>query len=234
MRMGARAARSAGWGGRLASIVTVCAACLACAQRAVLASSEQDERPRAGLRDTQPNPKETTGSEPSARSPVDPFARGALGIEFQGGGFGEAWNFNNNGVEWLVDGGAAVWWTYLDGAMLVVEFHATRVFQRSSHNGFVNALTPVLRWRLVGRPSWQVFADLGPGISWSDTVVPPRGTRFNYVALAGGGLMRRLGAQAHAVASFRWVHFSNAGREGRSRNPDIEALGGFAGVSVAF
>jgi hypothetical protein len=204
--------RGSRWRGRLARLAAVCAAYVACAPLAAQRSDVPDQPPRLA---------------------IDPFDRGVLGVEFNGAVFREAWNFNE-ATEWLVDGGAAVWWTYLDGAMLVVEFHATRVFQRSSRDGFVNSLNPVLRWRVVGRPSWQLFADVGSGISWSDTVVPPRGTRFNYVALAGAGLMRRLGRQTHAVASFRWVHLSNAGREGRSRNPDIEALGGFAGVVVAF
>jgi hypothetical protein len=38
----------------------------------------------------------------------------------------------------------------------------------------------------------------------------------------------------HAVAGFRWIHLSNNGREGHDRNPDIQALGGYAAVSVGF
>ncbi len=174
-------------------------------------------------------PDADAGDAPS----TGPFVRGALGVEFTGGLFREAWNFNGN-TEALIDGSAGVWWTFLRGSMLVVEFHATRVFQESSRNAFVHALTPVLRFRIWERPDWHVFTDLGPGISWSDTAVPPRGTRFNYLALAGGGVMRRVGRQTRAIASFRWLHLSNASLEGRSRNPDIEALGGYAGVSIAF
>jgi hypothetical protein len=47
-------------------------------------------------------------------------------------------------------------------------------------------------------------------------------------------MTRRLTRQAHAVASVRWLHLSNASREGRNRNPDIEAVGGYVGVSVGF
>jgi hypothetical protein len=71
-------------------------------------------------------------------------------------------------------------------------------------------------------------------MSWSDTVTPPRGTRLNYMTLTSVGLTRRLTRQTHAVASFRWMHLSNASLEGRNRNPDIEALGGYFGLFVGF
>jgi hypothetical protein len=165
--------------------------------------------------------------------PPDPFEKSALGVEFGLGLLGEAWNLNER-REWLADGSLVIWWAFANGAALVIEFHAIRVFQRSSRNAFVNGLTPILRWRLRHAEPWSVFVEFGPGISWSDTVVPPRGTRFNYLIQAGTGLTRRLGRQMHAVVGLRWLHVSNNSREGRDRNPDIEALGGYAGLSVVF
>ena len=161
-----------------------------------------------------------------------PFEKGALGLEFALGVYNEAWNLNDR-REWLVDGTAGVWWSFADRAMLVTEFHAARVFQAPSRAAYINGFTPLLRWRLFQPRSWTVFVDVGPGISWSDTAVPPRGTRFNYLLLAGTGVSRRIGRQTHAVAGFRWIHVSNNGRDGRGRNPDIEALGGYGGISVA-
>jgi hypothetical protein len=170
-----------------------------------------------------------------------PLQQGTLGIEFTGGAFIEAWNLND-GRESLVDGSAAAWWTIIDNLTLMFEFHATRVFQDSSRAAFVNGFTPVVRWHAWrgarqaqdGLPAWSAFVEVGPGISWSDTQVPPRGTEFNYLLLAGGGAMARLGRQTNLLAGFRWLHLSNNSLEGRGRNPDIEALGGYAGVSVAF
>jgi hypothetical protein len=191
-------------------------------------------------------PAEVAGQEPGSTAAavvhtgadsgpptIDPFEAGALGIAFKLGLLGEAWNVNRN-RESLVDGDAAVWWCFADRAMLSVEFHAMRVFQHPERAAFVNGLTPVLRWQLLDRPAWLLFLEGGPGISWSDTVVPPRGTRFNYLLVGGGGLMRRLGPQVHALLGARLLHISNNGREGRDRNPDIEAIGGYAGISVGF
>ena len=128
----------------------------------------------------------------------------------------------------------STWWAFTPDATLVFEFHATRVFQHPARAAFVGGFMPLVRWRAVDARHWSVFVEGGPGLSWSDTGVPPRGTRFNYLLLAGSGLSRRVGRQTHALLGFRWLHLSNNGRAGRSRNPDIEALGPYAAVSVAF
>jgi Lipid A 3-O-deacylase (PagL) len=161
------------------------------------------------------------------------FDEGSLGIEFGGAVLPEAWNLNDR-REWLLDGSGSVWWAFTRRLTLVVEFHATQVFQTSSRNAFVNGLVPLVRWRLFNMPPGSLFVEIGPGISWSDTRVPPRGTQFNYMIQGGVGLARRLRGRTQAVMGFRWLHISNAGREGRSNNPDIEALGGYGGLSVAF
>lgn len=171
-----------------------------------------------------------------------PRERGTLGLEIAGGLFVEAWNLNER-RESLAGGRAGVSWCVIDDLAVLFEFHALRVFQEPDRAAFVSGFTPVVRWYLAGSPhrspasaaaEWSLFAELGPGISWSDTRVPPRGTGFNYLLLAGSGVMVRLGRQAHLVTGFRWLHISNNGREGRARNPDIEALGGYAGVAVSF
>lgn len=174
--------------------------------------------------------------------PRSPREGGALGLEIAGSLYIEAWNLNE-GRESLAEGSAGVWWSVIDNLTVLFEFHAMRVFQDPHRAAFVNGFTPVVRWHVFEGPrqspapvasEWSVFVELGPGISWSDTRVPPRGTEFNYLALAGGGLMTRLGSRTHLVTGFRWLHVSNNGLEGRARNPDLEALGGYAGVSVSF
>ncbi len=177
----------------------------------------------------------TAGAQPSPPpSPLRvPSEAGALGIEFAGGVFGEAWNLNDK-RESLVSGSAGVWWTFLPRTSVLVEFQAMRVFQASDRDAFVNGLTTLIRWHALVRDRWTMFVDIGPGISWSDTRTPPRGTAFNYLALAGTGALVRVGRQSQAIIGFRWLHLSNNGREGRGKNPDIEALGGYAGWSVAF
>jgi hypothetical protein len=161
------------------------------------------------------------------------FEKGSLGVEFGGALLIEAWNLNDR-REWLADGSAAVFWSFSRRATLLVEFHASRISQVSSRNAFVNGLVPQVRWRLFDIPGGTLFGEFGPGISWSDTRTPPRGTTFNYLIQGTVGVTRRVGSRSHLVTGFRWLHISNSGREGRSRNPDIEALGAYGGLSLAF
>jgi hypothetical protein len=162
----------------------------------------------------------------------DPFSRNTVGIEFGFGLLGEAWNLNAD-REWLVDGTASAWWAFASGGALVIEFHNLRIFQ-TGPNPFVQGFSPLFRWRMRERGSWRLYAEFGPGISWSDRVTPPRGTKFNYLIQGGFGVQRRLGASTHLLTSLRLLHVSNSGREGRQRNPDIEALGIQTGLMVAF
>jgi hypothetical protein len=131
---------------------------------------------------------------PGDRGPLvasrDPFTRGTLGLEFGGMLVTEAWNLNGP-REWLAAGTAAVSWSFVNRAALLVEFEAVRVFQRTPRTAHVQGMATLVRWQVRSRDPWRLFVELGPGISWSDTTVPPRGTRFNYLILAGGGLLRR-------------------------------------------
>lgn len=162
---------------------------------------------------------------------LGPFEKGAVGVEFGLGLLGEAWNLNR-GREWLADGTLSVWWAFVNRASLVAQVHATRVFQQPNRDAFVTGFTPLVRFQLLDKEYLDLFTEIGVGASWSDTVVPPRGTRFNYVGLAGLGVSRRLGRQTHAIVGFRWLHLSNNGREGRDRNPDIQAIGGYGAVTI--
>jgi hypothetical protein len=179
-------------------------------------------------------PAQSAGGEDDAGAvPRGMFEKGSLGVEFGGALMIEAWNLNDR-REWLADGSAAVFWSFTRRATLLVEFHASRIEQVSSRNAFVNGLVPLVRWRLFDISGGTLFAELGPGISWSDTRTPPRGTAFNYLVQGTVGVTRRLGSRSHLVTGFRWLHLSNASREGRSRNPDIEALGAYGGLSLGF
>jgi hypothetical protein len=162
----------------------------------------------------------------------NPFDRNVVGVELGGSVLGELWNLNDE-REWLLDGTASFVWPFKDGIALVVRFHNIRVFQETE-NAFVQGFSPIVRWRMRERGSWRFYAEVGPGISWSDVTVPPRGTKFNYLFEGGGGIQRRLGSNSHLVLGATFLHISNNGREGRGRNPDIEAVGAQVAVGVTF
>ena len=107
------------------------------------------------------------------------------------------------------------------------------VWQRGT-DGYLFGMTWGVRGRILRRPGWSLFWEGEVGISEADTYVPPGGTRFNYLVLGGAGVTLRVARGVHALAGLRWVHVSNNSLAGRSRNPDIEAVGPMVGMLIGF
>jgi hypothetical protein len=156
-----------------------------------------------------------------------------VGIGLAPAVFVESWNHNGS-TEWLAAGLFGVLYRFADRWSLAVETNLTYVGQDGVRDAFIVGVSPLVRFDALCRDRLTLFVELGPGWSWSDSSVPARGTHFNYMAQAGGGVLFGGGPNVKIVTGVRWVHFSNAGREGRSRNPDIEALGGYSGVVIWF
>jgi hypothetical protein len=119
-----------------------------------------------------------------------------------------------------------------DAAFLGELWHLNE--RRESIAEGVQGIAPLVRWRVVDRGRWAMFAELGPGVSWSDVPTPPRGTKFNYLFQGSVGFLRQLGAGRRASFGVRFLHLSNNEREGVDRNPDLEMLGPFGGISFSF
>jgi hypothetical protein len=64
--------------------------------------------------------------------------------------------------------------------------------------------------------------------------VPDNGTSFNWIAQGGGGFLWRIGQRTYGVTGVRVLHLSNANLQGADRNPDINAVGGYAGLGWGF
>jgi hypothetical protein len=101
-------------------------------------------------------------------------------------------------------------------------------------DGFILGASAGIRGRVYRRNRTSLFLELDVGICEADTVVPPRGTRANYLAMGGVGVTIRVRRDVHILAAMRWTHVSNGARAGRSRNPDIEAVGPQVGVVMGF
>jgi hypothetical protein len=162
----------------------------------------------------------------------DAFARGAWTLELGAHGALETWNYNGSHEEMhSIYPGI----TYGLGKGVTVKVGAPLyyVWQRGT-DGYLLGLTFGVRSRALRRPRWSLFWEFEVGLSEADTFVPPRGTRFNYLALGGGGIAWRLRPGLHALGGLRWIHVSNNGLAGASRNPDIEAVGPTVGVLIGF
>lgn len=169
---------------------------------------------------------------PAAQREDDPFARGTWQLQLASHAAAEIWNYNGNHEE-IFGFVPGVSYGLSDAVAAVVTFPMYYVDQRGVDAAF-QGLTFGLRSRVFRRGRLSVFFDFDVGISYADTYTPPRGTRFNYLALGTIGVIVPLRADLQLMAGVRLAHVSNNGLAGRDRNPDIEALGPQIGVLKRF
>lgn len=92
-----------------------------------------------------------------------------------------------------------------------------------------------LRYHLINRDRWTLFADAGIGLLFATGDVPVGGTSFNFTPHVGAGATFRLGDSAsRLVIGARWHHVSNARIEGDGRNPDRDGVFVYGGVMWPF
>ena len=162
----------------------------------------------------------------------DPFARRGWHLELGGHGALETWNYNISREELY---GLDVGLTYGlgNGITLRASWPLYYVAQRDT-NAYLLGTTIGVRARIYRRGRVSIFLEGELGVSEADTLVPPRGTRFNYLALGGAGCTTRLAPGLHLLTGLKLLHLSNNGLAGRDRNPDIEAVGPHVAVLVGF
>lgn len=173
-----------------------------------------------------------SGARGQQQEPPDTFSRGAWNFQLAAASAFEIWNYNGNHEEMygFVPG---LSYGLSDAVALVVAFPMYYVDQRGVDAG-LQGITMGLRSRVYRRGRMSFYFDVEVGWSYADTYTPPRGTRFNYLALGTVGAMLPLRRDLDLMAGARLIHLSNNGLAGRDRNPDIEALGLQIGILRRF
>ena len=150
-------------------------------------------------------------------------------VEFAGGAFREAWDYNLSDED-LASAAVVAFRPAHRNVSLGVGFLALGVHQERVPSTFASGITVHVRWhRDVGAATY--FGDVSGGLSYAAGVVPQRGTRFNYIAQAEVGRARALTPRTALVTALAWLHLSNNGLAGRARNPDVQAFGIRVGVA---
>ena len=165
----------------------------------------------------------------SAAPPASPWSLDAGGTLLV-----EAWDYNLS-KENLAGGSVAVRGALTPRWSLGGEAVMFAAKQRGSQrDAVVIGGGPVIRAQFPQTARTALLAELMLGVSHADRRVPPRGTRFNYLARGSVGAAYRLTRSVSGTLLFSYLHLSNNSHDGRDRNPDIQALGGTLGISVAF
>jgi hypothetical protein len=162
----------------------------------------------------------------------DPFA--AHRWHFQGTVHAapEAWNYNISHEE-LYGISEGLTYGMRDGLVLTLNQRVYYVSQRANDT-WVLGLTFGVRGRVYRHGRTSVFLEGNVGISDAAIAAPPRGTRFNYLAVGSGGVLVGVKPRLHLLAGLQLIHLSNNSLKGPGRNPDIEAIGPVLGVVMGF
>lgn len=168
-------------------------------------------------------------------SPADqgPFDDRASSVQFAGTMFVESWD-KNGSSETLGGGTMTLARPFRRQWMAMVEATFLRVSEDGLPDPYLSGFSMLLRRRLYEAAAASLFAEGGPGISFANRPVPMGGTRVNYLVQAGLGTLIRMAPGAYLVAGARYLHLSNNSLAGRSRNPDIQAVGGYLGTLLVF
>lgn len=169
-----------------------------------------------------------------AQSPAadEAFARGRWHFEVDAAAALEAWNYNISHEE-LYGLSEGITYGLRDGLVLRANQRLWYVSQRAE-DAVLLGLTIGVRRRVYRHGRLSAFLQGDLGISHTAIAAPPRGTRFNYLAIGGGGAMLPVHPRLHLVSTLQLIHISNAGLKGRGRNPDLEAVGFTIGLLVRF
>jgi hypothetical protein len=161
---------------------------------------------------------------------ADPFTRGAWHFDSDVVAASEAWNYNLSHEE-IYGLNEGITYGLRDGLVLRASQRFAYISQRSQ-DGVLLGLTIGVRARAYHRGRISAFVQADAGISYTAVAAPPRGTRFNYLAIGGAGVMVRVRPSLHLYSTLQLIHLSNAKLEGPARNPDLEAIGPSIGMTL--
>ena len=171
-------------------------------------------------------------AQTSGPAPADSFARRGWHLELAAHVATETWNYNIS-HETMIGFSPSIAYGLRDGLVLTAAGPLYYVDQRGV-DAYLLGATFGVRRRVYRAGRVSVFLEFDIGVSKADSITPPRGTQFNYLATGAGGATVRLRTGLHLLANLRWIHVSNNGLAGSSRNPDIEAVGPQVGLMIGF
>jgi hypothetical protein len=162
----------------------------------------------------------------TARAEESAFDRGAWSIQMYSGFAGA-----NN--EKLYSADVGVGYYVLDHVALNLEGAAYYVDQKGP-DAAQGEIRLLMRHHLIVKDCWNLFADVGFGISEGSDQVPAAGTRMNFMFRSGLGAGYEIKDNLWLIGGVRYFHLSNAKIEGDDRNPSINGIEGYVGLLFTF
>ena len=108
-------------------------------------------------------------------------------------------------------------------------------FEDGSHGeAAVGGLDLLVRVHIHKGDGWTLFVDVGAGLQQSTRPLPYNGTHFNFRPQGGLGVTVRVRDNAMLIAGARWLHISNANKDGQDVNPGYDSAFLYTGLMIPF
>ncbi|MGE3840337.1 MAG: acyloxyacyl hydrolase [Vicinamibacterales bacterium] len=167
-------------------------------------------------------------------SPRGPFAVGTTTVEVTGVAWIESWNKNLT-TDRLLGGRVVVGQDWKPDWQAIAELEIHRAALQERPDPLLAGLSGLIRRRVGSLGTLDAFIETGLGAAIASRPVPSGGTEVNFLLQVGGGISSRLSPTTSLIVGTRLWHLSNGGIIRNDRhNPDIEGLGGYAGLQVHF
>lgn len=123
-------------------------------------------------------------------------------------------------------------WYAIDRFSLGLQFDLAHAWVGGEDSTVTVGLAPIVRWHFLEGETWTVFGELGGGIAWNGSPIPPNGTRFVFTPQAALGATLSLAPQTRLRVAVGWFHMSNARTS--SSNPGLDSVSLVAGLGFSF
>lgn len=130
-------------------------------------------------------------------------------------------------------GGGYVLWDDISVNLEVVA-GGIDIAERQEDSASIVGLDLVGRWHFHHEGPWSVYAEIGAGLQQSSEPIPSAGTHFNFRPQLGIGCTHEVDDGAKLMAGVRWIHISNADKDGDTNNPGFDAAMFYWGLTVPF
>jgi len=161
------------------------------------------------------------------------------------GGFAKAgtWTFQLYGSAAFGDrngdvftGHVGVGYHFIDDVSINLEVivGAIDIRKGDQETATVYGLDLLVRYHFYKHGAFSLYAEGGAGLQQSTEPFPVGGTHFNFRPQAGIGLTLGLSEEVRLIVGARWLHISNADKEGNLMNPGFDAGVIYTGLMIPF
>jgi hypothetical protein len=93
----------------------------------------------------------------------------------------------------------------------------------------------IMRCHVLNYGSWSTYGEAGLGFWLGSEPVPARGTKYNFILTAGGGVTKQLSDDVHLMVGLRWFHLSNGSFfNNANHNPGLDGVMSYLGLMYQY